>query len=180
MRKVIVLSCVAFGLSAAFLACSGGDTTPVTGSDSGADTGGGQDAAKDTATPPDSGTDSSSQDSSSDVAVEAGPVNGCVNFVDFTAADAGIATVSGPGALAAAAQYTPNCVKIKVGASVKWNVGFTGHPLVASSTGDTPNPITLTATGTTATFAFPTKGTYGFQCQFHGGLTMFGAVQVVP
>ena len=78
------------------------------------------------------------------------------------------------------AQYTPNCVKIKAGASVKWNVGFTGHPLIASSTGDTPNPITLTATGTTVTFAFPTKGTYGYQCQFHGGLTMFGAVQVVP
>lgn len=179
MRHIVFLSCLAAGLSAGIFACSS-DTTTVADSGTGADTGSPQDSGKDTSPPQDSGTDSSSQDSSTDVAVEAGPVNGCVNFVDFTAADAGIATITGPGALAAAAQYTPNCVKIKAGASVKWNVGFTGHPLIASSTGDTPNPITLTATGTTVTFAFPTKGTYGYQCQFHGGLTMFGAVQVVP
>jgi plastocyanin len=178
MRKLIFLSCVAIGLSAGFLACSGDDTTPVTATDSGTDTST-TDSGKDTGTA-DSGKDTGTTDAASDAAADAGPqpVNGCTVFTDLTAADAGLATITGPGPGALPAQYAPNCIKIKVGASVKWNSGFVSHPLGPSG-GDTPSPITATSTGTTVTFAFPNAGTYGYACAFHS-LSMFGAVQVVP
>lgn len=174
MRKFVFLSCVTLAFSAA---CSSTPTTPE--ADSGTDSGTPQDSGKDVVAI-DSGNDSGGQDAGTDGDAGPQPINGCTSFVDLTATDAGIATITGPGALALPAQYTPNCVKIKVGSSVKWNSGFTGHPLIPSTTGDKPTPIVATSTGTTVTFAFPTKGTYGFECQFHGGLTMFGAVQVVP
>ena len=59
---------------------------------------------------------------------------------------------------------------------VTWNVDFTDHPLGASG-GDTPNPITTTASGTTVSFTFPNAGTFGFHCLAHPTI-MFGAVQV--
>ncbi len=101
-------------------------------------------------------------------------VNGCTAFEDDTAAGA---TVTGPSG-ASAAQYTPNCVHIKVGQSVTWSSNFTSHPLVPFN-GDTPNPITSTATGTTASVTFPAAGTFGFHCGIHTTL-MQGAVQVTP
>ena len=76
------------------------------------------------------------------------------------------------------AQYTPNCIKIKVGQTVTWNGAFANHPLMPFN-GDSNNPVTLTSTGTTKGFAFPAAGTYGFGCQFHS-FSMFGAIQVVP
>ncbi|HEX7602197.1 MAG TPA: plastocyanin/azurin family copper-binding protein [Polyangiaceae bacterium] len=179
MRKLLFLSCLTAGLSAALAACSSNDAVaPVT--DSGTDTATPQDSGKDTGAP-DSGKDSSTPDGAVDSGadVDAGPqpVNDCTVFVDFTAADAGTPTITGPsGALPA--QYAPNCIKVKAGASVTWNSTFASHPLMPSG-GDAPNPITLTSTGTTKSFAFPTAGTYGFACQFHS-LSMFGAVWVVP
>jgi plastocyanin len=101
-------------------------------------------------------------------------VNGCTAFEDDTA---GGATVTGPSG-ATPAQYTPNCVHIKVGQSVTWNSNFTSHPL-APFNGDTPNPITSTATGTTASVTFANPGTFGFHCGIHTTL-MEGAVQVTP
>jgi len=179
MRKLIFLSCLTAGLTAGLLACSGDDTVaPVT--DSGTDTATPQDSGKDTGAT-DSGKDTSTPDAAVDSGadVDAGPqpVNGCTVFVDFTASDAGAPTITGPSG-AAPAQYAPNCIKIKAGASVTWNSAFASHPLMASG-GDTPNPITTTSTGTTKAFAFPTAGTYGFACQFHPN-SMFGAVMVVP
>ena len=175
MHKLVFLSCLTVGLSGGIVACSS-NTVVATDSGTTPDTGTPQDSGKDTAP-----TDSGGGDTGVDTGIDAGPlpINGCINFVDFTAADAGTATITGPGANAVAAQYTPNCVMVKVGAMVTWNVGFVGHPLAASATGDTPNPVTATSTGTTKSFTFPTKGTYGFECAFHGGL-MFGAVKVVP
>ena len=176
MRKLIFLSCVTLGLSAGFLACSSDATAP--GTDSGTDTGTTPDSGKDTGTA-DSGTDTGTPvDASADVDAGPQPVNGCTVFTDFTAADAGQATITGPGPAALPAQYAPNCIKIKVGKSVTWNSGFVSHPLGPSG-GDTPSPIVSTGTGTTVTFAFPNAGTYGYACGFHS-LSMFGAVQVVP
>ena len=178
MRKLVFLSCLTVGLSAGFVACSGDDTTTPT-TDGGVDTGTPQDSGKDTGTPQDSGKDTGGgQDAGTDVDAGPQPVNGCTVFTDFTAADAGAATITGPAGGALPAQYTPNCVKIKVGGSVTWNSGFASHPLGPSG-GDTPNPITSTSTGTTKSFTFPNAGTYGYACGFHAG-SMFGAVQVVP
>ena len=75
---------------------------------------------------------------------------------------------------------------IGVGQSVTFTGAFASHPLnpgVAPSvtSGDpssTPNPITLTNSGTSATFTFPTAGTYGMYCGIHQGLGMYGAIQV--
>jgi plastocyanin len=55
---------------------------------------------------------------------------------------------------------------------------FSQHPLEPAG-GDTPNPIVFTSTGSMVTFAFPSAGTYGFECNFHPNF-MFGAIRVVP
>lgn len=112
-----------------------------------------------------------SSDSGSD---SAAPINGCTTFTDDTASGG---TVTGPTG-ATPAQYTPNCVHVKVGGTVTFNSDFANHPLGAFG-GDTPNPITNTATGTTVAITFPAAGTFGFQCQAHPSI-MFGAVQVTP
>ena len=169
-------------LTAALVACSGDDTSvPVP--DSGTpDTGAKDSSTQDSSTQDSSTQDSSTQDSStqdsSTVDVDAGPVlvNGCATFLDKTAQNDPRA-ISFPTGLVPA-QYDPNCMKVKVGQSVTWNGAFANHPLIASG-GDSGNPIATTSTGTTKSFAFPAAGTYGFACQFHG-LSMFGAIQVVP
>jgi plastocyanin len=124
----------------------------------------------------DGGMDSGGMDSGGmDTAMEAAVVNGCTAFTDDTAS--ATPTITGPST-STPAQFTPNCVHIKVGQSVTWNVNMGPHPLGASG-GNTPTPIQTTMTGTTVTFAFPNAGTFGFQCQNHPG-TMFGAVEVTP
>jgi plastocyanin len=180
MRKLVFLSCLTVGLSAGFLACAGDDTPPAAVTDSGIDTGtdtGTKDTGTDTGTT-DAGKDSAGTDGGADVYAGPQPINGCTVFVDLTAADAGQPTITGPAGGAVAAQYSPNCVKIKVGQSVTWNSGFATHPLGASG-GDSPSPIATTSTGTTVSFSFPNAGTYGFACGIHP-LSMFGAVLVVP
>ena len=101
-------------------------------------------------------------------------VNGCSAFTDMTA---GGATIDGPGN-AVPAQYSPNCVHIKAGQSVTWNVDLSAHPLGASG-GTTPSPIQTTASGTSVTVTFPGAGTFGFHCLAHPTI-MFGAVFVSP
>jgi len=117
---------------------------------------------------------SSSSGSGEDAGSDAAVVNGCTAYTDMTT---GTAVINGP-ATAAAAQYSPNCIHVKVGQSVTWNSDFADHPLVAFG-GDSPNPIQSTATGTTVTFAFPNAGTFGYHCGIHTTL-MFGAVEVTP
>jgi len=131
------------------------------------DAGNGQDAHADTGGPVDSG-------GTNDVVQNdtAAPVNGCTSFADMTANGA---TVTGPQDLNPV-QYTPNCVHIKAGQKVTFNLDFTDHPMAASG-GDTPSPITNTTSGTTVEFTFPNPGTFGFHCLVHPTI-MFGAVQV--
>jgi plastocyanin len=119
------------------------------------------------------GTDGGT-DAANDVA--ATPVNGCSTYTDDTAT---AATITGPST-ATPAQYTPNCVHIKVGQTVTWNADFTDHPLIASSgMGTTPNPIPATAAGTTVTVTFSAAGTFAYNCNFHPSV-MLGAVEVTP
>ena len=149
MKRTSIL--ILLGCSAAFgLACSNSNPQNDAGADSG--------------NPVDSGTDG------------AAAVNGCTTFTDMTA-DGGV--ITGPsGALPS--QYSPNCVHIKVNQSVTWNSDFTNHPLVPTSgVGTQPNPITATSTGTTVTIAFPTAGTFAYNCGIHSS-TMLGAVEVTP
>lgn len=153
---------------AAVLSCSNNNTgnDAGTATDAGKESGVGTDSGgiKDSGggTDTGSGTDSGTQ-----------VVNGCTTFTDLTASSA--PTITGPSD-ALPAQFTPNCVLINAGQSVTWNVFFSGHPLAASG-GDTPSPIVTTSTGTTVTFAFPNKGTFGYHCLSHP-TQMFGAVKV--
>jgi plastocyanin len=162
------------GSAAIAWGCSSGGGTDDAGTDSGNpgnDSGTQDSGGNDTGTSQDSGgNDSGTQDSGGDAAA---PVNGCTTFTDFTA-DGG--TITFPTS-AAPAQYSPNCVAIKLHQSVTWTGSFTSHPLVAKG-GDTPNPITTTSSGTTKSFTFDNAGTFGFGCQIHP--SMQGAVQVSP
>ncbi len=169
MRSFLSLGCALLLLAA----CGGDDTSSVK------DAGG-----TDTSTPKDASTtdanggqDSSTTDAAADVVVDAGPqpVNGCTSFTDGTATNDPRAITFPTGVTAA--QYSPNCLKIKVGQSVTWNGAFPNHPLMSSG-GDSGGPITTTSTGTTKSFTFNSTGTFGFACQFHS-LSMFGAIQVV-
>ena len=71
--------------------------------------------------------------------------------------------------------YRPRCLKVPTGTQVTFTAsdptyGFTAHPLDPSGTrGTRPgNPITLTMTGTTASFTFPAKGFWAYYCTIHG------------
>jgi plastocyanin len=82
-------------------------------------------------------------------------------------------------------KYTPACLKVKAGDSVKFTSPFTTHPLKPSKRGDaSDNPIKETTTGTDASFTFPKAGFYPFFCGFHGpaddGSNMAGVVWVTP
>ena len=120
-------------------------------------------------------TPSSDAGTPKDASVPPTPVvNGCTTYADMTAAGATIDGPMDPNP----AQYSPNCVRIKAGQSVTWNVDLSAHPLGAAG-GTTPSPITATSTGTSVTFTFSTPGTYGYHCMVHPTI-MFGAVDVTP
>jgi plastocyanin len=80
------------------------------------------------------------------------------------------------------AQYTNNCIKVKVGAVVNFTGSFLNHPLEPNG-GNSPTPIPASTAvdppGGTLAVTMTTAGTFGYQCNFHPG-TMFGAIQVVP
>lgn len=115
-----------------------------------------------------------------------GTVNGCVSS-DFVASDAGVARIQygDPVGLA----YSPKCLSIAAGGSVTFagdpahGSTFSVHPLrpggaLGTDPGASGNPIAAQTGGATYTVAFPTAGTYGYFCQTHEGMGMYGAVQV--
>jgi plastocyanin len=124
----------------------------------------------------------------SSMAPASGTVNGCAagDFVP-AAADGGVAQVQYGDPIGLA--YSPKCLSIAAGQSVTF-VGdttrasnFSVHPLRpggASGTdpGSSGNPIAAQNGGPTYTVAFATAGTYGYFCQAHQGMGMYGAVQV--
>jgi plastocyanin len=149
---------------------SGTDSGIHVVTDSGADSGG-------TDSGFDAGDDSGSIDDAGDAGDGSSAINGCVAFEDDTD-PAAARVVQGP-ADSAPVQFTPNCMKVHAGQSVIFQqADFSNHPLMPAN-GDTPNPIVLTNSGTTVTFAFPNAGTYGFECEFHPSI-MFGAIEVTP
>ena len=82
-------------------------------------------------------------------------------------------------------QYSPPCVKIEAGDTVKFSGAFTTHPLRAGYTeGGTPapdpgSPIAATSAGTQATFAFAQAGVDPFYCDNHYSFaSMYGTVFV--
>jgi len=97
-----------------------------------------------------------------------GTVNGCANG-DFA--------------------YSPKCLSIAAGQSVTFfgdptqGSDFTAHPLRpggadGTDPGASGNPIAAQVRGSTYTVVFPMAGTYGYFCQEHQSMGMYGAVQV--
>jgi plastocyanin len=185
MRKTI-LSLVAVAAVVASSACSSSSTS--SGGGSGA--GGGVDAAGGGGAGGSADGGGGGQGGGLDASLDSGPsevdsspgagpelINGCT-ATEFTSNDLSTAatpTIVGP-TTSSPTQYAPNCITIKAGQSVTWTSDFTDHPLDVNG-GSTPTPITLTSSGSTVTFAFPSVGTYGYQCDAHPGI-MFGAVYV--
>jgi plastocyanin len=71
-------------------------------------------------------------------------------------------------------RYTPPCVKIKPGRTVRWLGEFEFHPLrpglvVGAGTQNQPgNPIPILNAGTNSgLISFPQPGAWGFYCNFH-------------
>lgn len=123
-----------------------------------------------------SSTSSSSSTTSSSSSGSA-LVNGCdpATAADHTA-DASVTVTFPTGGL----KYSPACIKISAGSSVKFSGDFSSHPLTGGvdGTADPTSPIADTETGTSATFTFPDAGSFGYYCKFHVGSGMKGAVFV--
>ncbi len=105
-------------------------------------------------------------------------VNGCSSYVDHTASnDSRTVTFTFPA-------YTPPCMLVSAGQSVTFSGNFSFHPLTpgtapsSSGAGSSNNPISLTSSGSTASFTFPTAGTYPYYCGNHEGSGMFGSIRV--
>lgn len=86
----------------------------------------------------------------------------------------------------ACCDYTPPCVKIRPGRTVRWLGDFTFHPLRpglimgGGTQSQSGNPIPTVNSGTTSgQISFPNAGAWGYYCNFHW-LTdaMYGAVIV--
>jgi len=109
-------------------------------------------------------------------------VNGC--DPEQTQVSAGNVTIQFPMD-STVQQYSPNCVKIHVGAEVTWQGSLMNHPLAPGpegdpmKAGDPMNPILFTSTGVTVTYAFPAAGSFGFESSTDP-TEMLGAVFVVP
>ncbi len=98
---------------------------------------------------------------------------GCTTFTDGTA---GAQTVSFPGF-----DYSPKCLRVKVGQAVTFSGSFSAHPLEQSCGPATV--IASTSSGSSASFTFTKAGLYGYYCTLHGtasGSGMAGAIEVVP
>jgi plastocyanin len=111
------------------------------------------------------------------------PVNGCTlrQAVDWTEVGPNPRHVD-----FACCAYTPPCVRIRPGRTVRWLGDFTMHPLrpglfVGGSPQPQPgNPIPAVDSGTSSgQVSFPQPGAWGFYCNFHGASNaMYGTVYV--
>jgi plastocyanin len=81
-------------------------------------------------------------------------------------------------------KYTPACLKVSKGTSVKFSVDFLVHPTIGGdftdgvATPDPASPIKETKTGTEATFVLADAGTYPYYCNTHASIGMVGVVYV--
>ena len=109
-----------------------------------------------------------------------GTLNGC------TALAAQDATAGGAAIAFTGVTYTPKCVRIRAGQTAAFTGSFTQHPLragtITSTTviPDPTSPILATSAGTSATFTFPSAGSFPYYCEFHYGGGMTGVVYVDP
>jgi plastocyanin len=107
------------------------------------------------------------------------PLNGCdpATAEDHTADAETTVTQAG-------LEYSPKCIRIAAGSTVKFMSTFAAHPLVGGEvvdgvkTPDGASPITMTNMGMEAVFTFPDAGDFGYYCDLHGAGGMNGAIFV--
>jgi plastocyanin len=83
-------------------------------------------------------------------------------------------------------KFTPPCLQIAVGQSVRFDGSLTSHPLAPGNPDDheagSPNtPIVRTSSGRSVEFTFAAAGTYPYYCELHAfgaGMGMAGAIYV--
>jgi plastocyanin len=144
-------------------------------------------AAGETSTQAGAGPEAAGQAGAADVPANTIPdFNGCTaaDYDDQSAADAprliGIATQG--------LTFTPPCLTIKAGQTVRWEGSLSSHPLAPGNpddpeAGSADNPILETSSGQSIEFAFPVTGTFPYYCELHAfgnGQGMAGVVHVKP
>jgi hypothetical protein len=161
----------------AFVACSSSSNTAPTPPGEGGSTA-------------DAATDATSAVGASDGAVQA--VNGCTE-ADFAANDHTAATdprVIAAPTVAAPAQFTPHCMRVKVDQLITWSGDLADHPvdfmvIVPRDVDAGPDASIAAIVGapdgaaTMDTLKVPFPATVAFNCSNHPKV-MFGAVEVVP
>lgn len=103
---------------------------------------------------------------------------GCSSYQDLTGASA-TREIKFGGSVGFA--YSPKCIKIKKGQSIKFVGSFTAHPLKASC--EEAATIPATTSGSSKTVTFNTPGYYNYYCTAHdsgNGSGMAGNIWVVP
>lgn len=151
----------------------GSDTTVAGARDAGSDRDGAPTESRDTAAP-----------------VGEGGVPAIATFNGCTAADyidrseAGASRVV---AIAAAGlSFTPKCMIIAAGQTVRWEGSLNAHPLEPGNAenpkaGSPNSPIVEASSGTSVEFKFGAKGTFPYYCALHGfgaGRGMSGSIHV--
>lgn len=83
-------------------------------------------------------------------------------------------------------KFTPPCLQIAAGQSVRFDGSLASHPLAPGNPDDhaagSPNsPIVATSSGRSVEFTFEAAGTYPYYCELHSfgaGMGMAGAIYV--
>lgn len=179
MRTTVWMGMVCMVGAAAINACgsSGGTASSTEGTSDGG-TGGNATTSSSSATGGTMTTSSSSAASSSSSS-GATKVNNCDPTTPEDHTTDTTVTINFGGATVGL-KYDPPCIKIKTGTAVTFMGAFPSHPLAGGNAGtlDAASPIQETLSGSTATFTFPTAGTFPYYCEDHFSGGMQGAVFV--
>jgi plastocyanin len=115
-------------------------------------------------------------------------INGCDPTVAMDLTGQATVTITFPANNMLA--YSPSCIKVTAGTMVTFQGPFANHPLQAgvvqgatekpAAAGTTPLPTNAggLASGSSATFTMQPAGTYGYYCDFHALIGMYGAIIV--
>lgn len=108
-------------------------------------------------------------------------VHGCTEarFVDRSDPSADRAVAFG-GALGM--NFSPPCITIAAGQTVRFDGNLASHPLTPGVVGvagsGAGSAISLTTSGDTVSVTFPAAGSFPFHCGVHGPMGMVGVVRV--
>jgi plastocyanin len=115
---------------------------------------------------------------------EPAALNGCTaaEYEDLSAGDAErVIEIA-----AAGLSFTPPCMTIAAGQTVRFEGSLSAHPLAPGNAddhaaGSPNNPIVATSSGNSAEFTFDAPGTFAYFCELHSfgaGMGMAGAIHV--